>query len=190
MIDLEPFYNWEDYYKASEDEQSPLFGDYEEEAYDEVPKLVYNYYLHPSWDSMGSRTLYLKILFVEYEKHYAIIELIGEWNDAVENDIMQLKREIIDVMIASGISKFILLCENVMNFHADDNDYYEEWQEDIEEQDGYIAMVNMPQHCLDEMKQNRLTKYFWIIQYDKWRTHLPKHFYHYINDYINNTIGT
>lgn len=190
MINIEPFYNWEDYYKSSEDELSPFYGVEPGADYEEAPNLVYNYYLHPSWDNFGSRTLYLKVLFVDYEKHYAIIEFIGEWNDAVENDIMQLKREVIDMMLADGINKFILLCGHVMNFHAGDNDYYEEWQEELEDQEGYIALVNMPAHCLDEMKQNRLTKYFWVIQYEPWRTHQPKHFYHYINDYINNTLGT
>lgn len=188
MIEIEPFYKWEDYYLASEDELSPFYGAALSHDYEEHPNLVYNYYIHPNWDDFGSRTLYIKVLFVDYEKHYAIIEMIGEWNDAVENDIMQLKREVIDVMIQNGIVKYILICENVMNFHADDNDYYVEWEEDIEGEEGYIALMNMPVHCLDEMKQNRLTKYFWVMDYDKWRTHQPKHFFHYVNDYINKTL--
>jgi hypothetical protein len=187
MHEIEPFYNWEDYYKASEDELSPFFG--EESNMLEYTNQVYNYYIHPSWDYIGSRTLYMKLLYVDYEKHYAILEFIGEWNDAVENDIMQLKREIIDVLLQNGIYKYILLCENVLNFHADGNDYYEEWEEEVVAEEGYIAMVNMPRHCIDEMKSARLTKYFWMLDYDKWRTHQPKHFYHYINDYINNTLG-
>ncbi len=36
--------------------------------------------------------MYLKVLMADYDEHYAIIELIGEWNDAIENDIMELKR--------------------------------------------------------------------------------------------------
>ncbi len=188
MHELEPYYNWEDYYKSSEDELSPFY-DVEEPSF-EYTNQVYNYLIHPNWDHFGSRTLYLKVLFVNYEKNYAIIELIGEWNDAVENDIMNLKREVIDSMISNGIYKFILICENVMNFHADDYDYYKEWQEDIEDEAGYMVLVNMPEHCLQEMKSARLTKYFWVLKYDKWRTHQPKHFYHYVNDYINNTLGT
>ncbi len=46
---------------------------------------------------MGSETLYLKILFVDYDERYAIIELIGEWNDAINNDIMLLKRDIVAI---------------------------------------------------------------------------------------------
>ncbi len=188
MYDIEPYYNWEDYYRASEDELSPFYG--EDASSYEYTNQVYNYYIHPNWESFGSRTLYLKVLFVDYDKHYAIIEFIGEWNDAVENDIMQLKREVIDVMIANGIYKFILICESVLNFHTDIDDYYQEWEEDIEDEEGYIVLVNMPDHCLEEMKAARLTKYFWVIPYEKWRTHQPKHFYHYINDYINASLGT
>jgi hypothetical protein len=54
---------------------------------------------------------------VDYDSAYAIIELIGEWNDAIENDIMILKRDIIDVLIDQGVNQFILIGENVLNFH-------------------------------------------------------------------------
>ena len=56
--------------------------------------------------------------------------MIGEWNDCINNDIMTLKREIIDDMIDHGVDKFILLCENVLNYHASDDSYYQEWWED------------------------------------------------------------
>ncbi len=52
---------------------------------------IYNYYIHPQWDDFGSRTLYLKVLLADYDEQYVIIELFGEWNDAIENDIMNLK---------------------------------------------------------------------------------------------------
>jgi hypothetical protein len=38
-------------------------------------------------------------LFADYELGYTIIELIGEWNDAIENDIMELRREVTDLMV-------------------------------------------------------------------------------------------
>jgi len=87
---------------------------------------VYNYYIHPQWDEFGSKTLYLKILYTDYDAKFAIIELIGEWNDTIENDIMELKREVLDKLMAEGIIKFILIAENVFNFHSGDKDYYEE----------------------------------------------------------------
>ncbi|MEZ4990567.1 MAG: hypothetical protein R2824_09145 [Saprospiraceae bacterium] len=108
MHDIEPHYHWRDDYTAEEDSRSPFFG----RQYDEFrfSQKVYNYYIHPQWDAFGSSTLYLKILFVDYTEQYAILELIGEWNDCLHNDIMFLKREIIDALIQEGIYKFILVC--------------------------------------------------------------------------------
>ncbi|MEY4861400.1 MAG: hypothetical protein RL059_1099, partial [Bacteroidota bacterium] len=97
---IEPFYNWRGYYIASEDPISPFFNcDYSELMYSNK---IYNFYIHPQWDNMGSATLFLKILYVDYDKTSAVIELIGEWNDAIENDIMVLKREVVDVLIKYG----------------------------------------------------------------------------------------
>lgn len=155
MHDIEPYYRWRDDYIASEDERSPFFQtEYSEFEFD---KLIYNYYIHPQWDQFGSQTLYLKILFVDYDRKYAIIELIGEWNDAINNDIMLLKREIIEVMIDYGINKFILIGENVLNFHSSDDLYYEEWFQDVE--DGWIAGVNFRDHVLAEFKCSHIDYY-------------------------------
>jgi len=81
MHDIEPYYKWREYYVASEDERSPFFG----RTYDEFKftKKIYNYFIHPQWDYIGSPTLYIKILYVDYTLGYTLIELIGEWNDAV-----------------------------------------------------------------------------------------------------------
>lgn len=157
MHDLEPFYNWQHLYIASEDAESPFYGvEYSEFTYSNT---VYNYYIHPQWDDIGSETLYIKVLFVEYEEKYAIIEMIGEWNDAINNDIMLLKRDIIDDMIFHGINKYILIGENVMNFHFSDDSYYEEWFENIGE-DGWIVFINFQEHVLREFKQANLDYYF------------------------------
>ena len=89
MHDIEPFYNWQHLYIAAEDENSPFYGtEYSEFTFSNT---VYNYYIHPQWDNMGSETLYLKIIFVDYDEGFAFIELIGEWNDTINNDIMLLK---------------------------------------------------------------------------------------------------
>ena len=143
MHEIEPYYNWRHLYTAEEDEDSPFYG--REYSEFEFSNTVYNYYIHPQWDEFGSRTLYMKLLFADYELNYVIIELIGEWNDAVENDIMQMKREVIDLMIPKGIYKFILITENVLNFHSSDQDYYEEWYDDIKDEGGWIVSINMPE---------------------------------------------
>jgi len=156
MQDIEPFYGWRDLYIASEDELSPFYGrEYSEFEYSNT---IYNFYIHPQWDEIGSPTLYLKVLFADYERGLAIIEFIGEWNDCIHNDIMTLKRDIIDLLIGNGISKFILIGENVLNFHASDDCYYQEWFEDIE--DGWVVALNFREHVLTEFSKTNLDYYF------------------------------
>jgi len=174
MHDIEPYYKWREYYVASEDERSPFYG----RTYDEFmfTKKIYNYFIHPQWDYIGSQTLYIKILYVDYNQGYTIIELIGEWNDAIYNDVMYLKREIADRMISTGINKFVLLCDNVLNFHSDDDCYYEEWYDDVKEDDGWICLVNLRDHIFLEMEKMRLEQY--VHMEDEfadleWRRHLP-----------------
>lgn len=157
MHHIEPYYNWRDYYIASEDERSPFFGrEYDEMSY---RNRIYNYYIHPQWDDIGSSTLYVKVLFVDYVKRFAIIEFIGEWNDCIGNDIMYIKRQVIDSMLKQGICKFVLLGENILNFHCSDDSYYEEWYDDIKDEGGWIAAINFRDHVLAEMRQGRLHHY-------------------------------
>jgi hypothetical protein len=157
MHTIEPFYNWRHLYIAAEDERSPFYGrEYSELEYSNT---IYNYYIHPQWDDIGSETLYIKVLFADYDEHFAIIELLGEWNDAINNDIMLLKRDIIDELIYCGVNKFILIGENVLNFHESDDSYYEEWFEDIGE-DGWIVGLNFREHVLKEFKRAHLDYYF------------------------------
>lgn len=155
MHEIEPYYRWRDDYVAAEDMQSPFYAtEYNEFEFD---KQVYNYLIHPQWDSFGSNTLYLKILFNDYERGYSIIELIGEWNDAINNDIMLMKRELFDLMIDQGIDKFILIGENVLNYHASDDCYYEEWFQEVE--DGWIAGINFQEHVISEFRKNNIDYY-------------------------------
>lgn len=155
MQDIEPYYLWRDDYIASEDKQSPFY----KQMYSEFnfENKIYNYYIHPQWDAFGSPTLYLKIIFTDYEAGYTIIELIGEWNDCINNDIMFLKREVLEVLIESGITRFILIGENILNFHGSDDCYYEEWFQEIE--DGWIVGINFREHVQEEFKTTNLDYY-------------------------------
>ncbi|HEU4719404.1 MAG TPA: hypothetical protein VFU15_16280, partial [Bacteroidia bacterium] len=155
MHTIEPFFNWRHLYTSEEDERSPFFE--REYSEFEFTNTIYNYLIHPQWDDFGSSTLYIKILFVDYENSSCVIELIGEWNDALYNDIMILKRDIIEELQRYGINRFILLGENVLNFHYSDESYYEEWFSEID--DGWIAFVNFRPHVLHEMKRARLDWY-------------------------------
>ncbi|MBV8251013.1 MAG: hypothetical protein JO154_00275 [Chitinophaga sp.] len=180
MHDIEPYYNWRHLYTAEEDELSPFYGrEYSEFEYSNT---VYNYYVHPQWDEFGSRNLYLKVLYADYQFNFAIIELLGEWNDTLDNDIMTLKREVIDLMIAEGIRKFILIAENVMNFHSSDDSYYEEWWDDIKDDGGWIVVLNMPTHTRQEFEKARLYNYVHFMDDEKWRTYQPMHLFNMVDN--------
>jgi len=155
MHEIEPYYRWRDDYIASEDPLSPFVDTkYNEFEFD---KQIYNYLIHPQWDFFGSQTLYLKVLYADYDLGFSIIEFIGEWNDALHNDIMTLKREIIELMVDEGLNKFILIGENILNFHSSDDCYYEEWFQDVE--DGWIAGINFREHVISEFKRNNIDYY-------------------------------
>ena len=171
MQDIEPFYNWRHLYTAEEDSLSPFYGrSYSEFEYSQT---LYNYFIHPQWDEFGSRTLYMKMLFVDYEQHYAIIELMGEWNDAIENDIMTIRRDITDILFKEGITKFILIAENVLNFHSSDDSYYEEWREQLEDDHGWVVVLDMPEQSKYDFKRARLTNYIELLELPQWRTLKP-----------------
>ncbi|MCB0804571.1 MAG: hypothetical protein KDC05_02170 [Bacteroidales bacterium] len=183
MHTIEPHYNWRNLYIASEDRRSPFFG--REYSEFEFSNAIYDHFIHPQWDTIGSATLYIKILYVSYESGYAIIELIGEWNDCLYNDIMFLKRDIIDELIGNGINQFILIGENVLNFHSGDNDYYEEWFDDID--DGWIAMVNFRDHVIQEIQSSSIDYFVAMggsLNEILWRNQMPQYLYEKVNNLI------
>jgi hypothetical protein len=187
MHHVEPHYNWRGYYIASEDPSSPFYG--REYSEFEFNNSIYNFYIHPQWDTIGSPTLFIKILFTDYEAGFVIIELLGEWNDAIENDIMIFKRDIIEPILEQGITKFILIGENVLNFHYSDDCYYEEWFDEVD--DGWIAMVNFHEHVVNEFERANIDHYFLMggeLEEIEWRTYLPQHFYDKVEGLVNKRI--
>ena len=182
MQDIEPFYNWRHLYTAEDDSRSPFFGHTYSEF--EFSQTVYNYYIHPQWDEFGSRTLYMKLLFAEYDQGFAIIELIGEWNDAIENDIMTIRREVTDKLYRQGITKYILVAENVLNFHSSDESYYEEWREQLEDDNGWVAILNMPGPSQHDFRRSRLTGYITLLDLPEWRTLKPELLFQQLDNWM------
>ncbi|OQX81822.1 MAG: hypothetical protein B6D61_00120 [Bacteroidetes bacterium 4484_249] len=188
MHDIEPHYGWRHLYIASEDNRSPVYGSEYSEF--EFSNAIYDHYIHPQWDHIGSATLYIKIIYTNYEHGFCIIELIGEWNDVLYNDIMYLKRNIADILIDNGITKFILIGENVMNFHALDNDYYQEWFEDIE--DGWIACINLHDHVISEIESSNIDYYIAIggsLNDVMWRSLSPIQVFNKVNSLITKRLA-
>lgn len=188
MHDITPFFGWEKYYRASDDEQSPFFG--AQYDFTQYSTAIYDHYIDPSWDYIGSETLYIKILYANYTVGYVIIEMFGEWNDAIHNDIMHFKRNVLDQLSKAGIKQYILVGENVLNFHASDDSYYEEWFEDIE--DGWIAALNFHYFVEDQWKKYALDNYInfgGTLQIPHWRTLPPVKLYELVKALIVRRIG-
>lgn len=183
MHDIEPYYSWIDHYNAAEDELSPFY----QREYSEIEftHVIYDHFIHPQWDEIGSPTLFIKILFTDYEKGFCIIELMGEWNDCLHNDIMYLKRNIVETLIYNGINKFILIGENLFNFHYSDDSYYEEWYQEVEH--GYIVCLNFRDHVIREMETISLQNYMMfngIFEDFNWRKYNPYQLFSKIDSFI------
>jgi hypothetical protein len=188
MHAIEPYYNWRHLYIASEDERSPFFG--REYSEFEFTHAIYDYLIHPQWDEIGSSTLFLKVIYCDYDIHFAIIELIGEWNDVLYNDVMYLKRHLIDRMIDEGINRFLLIGENLLTFHSGDSDYYSEWFDDIE--DGWIVGLNFRDHVLEEFVNSKLDYYIAFgggFDQFNWRSWQPSSLFKKIESMVMKRLG-
>ncbi|NUM32255.1 MAG: hypothetical protein HUU47_08025 [Bacteroidetes bacterium] len=188
MHDIEPYQNWQNKYTPESDKNSPFYAkNINRNIYSNS---VYGYLIHPGWDEFGSETLYLKVLYADYDNLFVIIELLGEWNDCINNDIMFLKRKVIDKFIKSGIDKFLIIGENVLNFHFSGDEYYDEWYQDIE--NGWIACINFRKHVLDEFSKIKID-YYLIFGGDLdeliWRNNSPQKLYNTVSEIIKHRIG-
>ena len=182
MHNIEPYANWQHLYNSQTDQRSPFCGrQYSEFEYTQT---VYNYFIHPQWDFIDTPNLYCKILMADYDDGYAIIELIGEWNDAIGNDIMFLRREVTDKLQDKGISKYILIAENVLNFHSSDDSYYEDWFDTVNDEDGWLIILNMPTQSQYDFKKAKLNHYIELMELENWRTYKPIDLYRLINGII------
>ena len=130
----------------------------------------------------------MKVLMADYDEHYVVIELFGEWNDAIENDIMNLKREVTDKFFEFGITKFILIAENVLNFHSGDKDYYEEWYEEVSDAGGWVVCLNMPEQTQHDFRKAKLNRYIELMELDNWRTYKPFHLFGLIDQKISSRL--
>ena len=188
MHNIEPYFNWRHLYKASDDSQSPFHGYFNSEVY--FTDQIYDHIIHPQWDSIGCETLFLKVLYVDYIMGYCVIEFLGEWNDAVHNDIMRLKRDLVDEMIPLGIDKYILIGENILNFHADITDYYEEWFEEVP--NGWMAFLNLREHVVQELSAYGIDQYFILgggLDHLEWRTKKPDLLYAKLLSVVTRRLG-
>lgn len=185
MHTIEPYHHWRDIYIAEEDEHSPFYG----RTYSEFTfsNRIYNYLIHPQWDDFGCPTLYAKIIYADYESQFTVIELIGEWNDCLHNDIMTIRDALISPLLEAGICKFFVSAEHVLNFHSGDDDYYIELYEDIQDQQGWFVLGNPLDHVLQEMTNIGLHNYITInpaFMNFNWRKFKPQQ----LKDLLDSTL--
>ena len=103
-----------------------------------------------------------------------------------------LKREVIDPLMAGGVTKFVLIGENVLNFHHSDDAYYEEWFDEVVEDDGWIALLNFREHVLADMQAIDLDSYFVLggeLNELGWRTFTPEQLCRRIDDCVEQRWG-
>lgn len=184
MQDIEPYYKWLNDYVTEEDEYSPYFEkEYSQFQYVDT---IYNHYIHPQWDGIESESLFVKILYADYEEGYAFIELIGEWNDTLHNDIALLKDNLLDILIQNGVNKLILIGNNVLTFHYAEEDYYEELIDNLE--GGYIVGLNFAEHVQIELKEFGMDRYIIFneeIDFINWRKLKPQLLFKEIDRILN-----
>jgi hypothetical protein len=89
-----------------------------------------------------------------------------------------------------GINKFILVGENVLNFHASDDCYYEEWFQELDE--GWIAALNFRPHVLKEFEKNNIDFYLVFggeLNDINWRGYSPQQLYTKVESVINHRLA-
>ncbi len=189
MHTIEPHYSWRVYYCAETDERSPFFGREYSEFY--FTHAIYDHFIHPQWDDFGSETLFVKIIYADYQRGFAIIEMLGEWNDCLFNDIMFFKRNVLEVLMENGINQFILIGENVFNFHYADDSYYEEWFDELG--DGWIVGLNFREHVKQEFSGENLDEYIVfggdLDHWDNWRSLTPLKLYRQIGHEVQHRLN-
>jgi hypothetical protein len=119
-----------------------------------------------------------------------VIELLGEWNDILYNDIMFLYRNVIETLLENDIRYFILIGENVLNFHSDTADYYEEWFDNLDV--GWIIGLNFRDHVVFEFSQANLDYYIAFggrFDMFPWRTMLPDQLFKLLDELMTKRLG-
>lgn len=190
MHTIEPYYNWLDFYDSSNDHLSPFY----QKEYDQFQfsEKIYDHFIHPQWDNIGSSTLFIKTLFSDYDLGFAVIEMMGEWNDCLHNDIMIFKRNIIEHFMLQGISKFILVGEYILTFHTSDDCYYEELFDEVEDEDGWVALLNFQNHVLEDFENADIDHYFVLggqLNELNWRTYQPRDLFKVVEKSVMKRLG-
>jgi ribosomal protein L30E len=102
---------------------------------------------------------------------------------------MLLKRDIGDELMKQGLTKFIFIAENVLNFHSSDNEYYKEWAEELREETGWIIVLNMPPATQQDFIRKKLQYYMELMDLPEWRSYKPYHLFKKIDADMQMRLG-
>ncbi|MGC4056902.1 MAG: hypothetical protein QM743_02115 [Chitinophagaceae bacterium] len=75
-----------------------------------------------------------------------------------------------------------LIPENVLNFHSDDVDYYEEWLNDIAVEGVVDRFGEMPASTQYDFTRMHLDRYVHLMDIPNWRTFQPLDFFNMIDN--------
>lgn len=170
---IEPYYGWLNLYNHETDDRSPFHQVEHNQFY--YDRSVNRIPAHPLWDDIGSESLLVKILYADYNKSYAIIELFGEWNDLFENDYKLMAENCLTYLIDHGIDKFILICENVFHIYLQEDDYYQALQEELGAE-GWICTLRARDNVWEEMESYGISHFFYrspLLDEIPWRKSKP-----------------
>jgi len=92
---------------------------------------------------------------------------------------------VLDKFMEEGIFKFILVAENVLNFHSDGKEYYEELSEDVTEKNGWVVCLNMPEQTQYDFNRAHLERFVELMELDNWRTYKPYHLFKKIDNELS-----
>jgi F0F1-type ATP synthase gamma subunit len=96
-------------------------------------------------------------------------------------------------MMQQGVSKFILIGENILNFHSSDDSYYEEWFEEVNDSDGWIALMNVREHVLSDINSANIDSYFVLggkLNEVRWRTMNPDQLFESVERHVMRRLTT
>jgi len=94
---------------------------------------------------------------------------------------------VVEDLIGNDIKYFILIGENVFEYHSDTGDYYEEWFDNLDG-DGWIIGLNFREHVIREFTEANIDYYLAFGgNFDElaWRTLMPDHLFDKVEKMIS-----
>ena len=69
-----------------------------------------------------------------------------------------------------------------MNFHSSDKEYYQEWYEELSDENGWAVILNMPAATQHDFKKKKLQYYIELMELIDWRVYKPYHLFKKIDE--------